>query len=117
MQIPSAKNPSFMRRLLANLPAWKASIGVMNVIYVSGGCAALFYFLHVNSSKTLGIFKSENIKMNTLLILVMSVFNYTASVTFSYAASALGPEAGGTVGYAIFNAGCSHGHSRRFNCW
>ena len=34
----------------------------------------------------------------------MSILNYTASVTFSFAASELGPEVGGTVGYAIFNA-------------
>ena len=34
----------------------------------------------------------------------MSILNYTASVTFSFAASELGPQAGGTVGYAIFNA-------------
>ncbi|MFL2876908.1 MAG: L-rhamnose/proton symporter RhaT [Pontiellaceae bacterium] len=91
--------------LACNLPAWKASIGVMNVIYVSGGCAALFYFLRtLTAQKRWGCFRSENIRINTLLILVMSAFNYTASVIFSYAASALGPEAGGTVGYAIFNA-------------
>ena len=62
-----------------------------------------FTFSHFNIAETMGFLKRKY-KINTLLILVMSAFNYTASVTFSYAASALGPEAGGTVGYAIFNA-------------
>jgi L-rhamnose-H+ transport protein len=99
------KGPFIDAALACNLPAWKASIGVMNVIYVFGGCAALFYFLYsLTVQKRWSLFSSQKIGVNVLLIMIMSAFNYTASVTFSYAASALGPEVGGTVGYAIFNA-------------
>ena len=88
-----------------DLPEWKASIGVMNVIYLFGGIAAAFYFINtLSKTSRWSLFLSPKLGINILLILLMSLLNYTASVTFSFAASELGPEAGGTVGYAIFNA-------------
>ena len=54
--------------------------------------------------KSINIYDIAGNELLEVIILMMSILNYTASVTFSFAASKLGPEAGGTVGYAIFNA-------------
>ena len=99
------KQPFIEAAVICDLPEWKASIGVMNVIYLCGGIAAVFYFINaLSKSGRWSLFSSPQLGVNLLLIVVMSILNYTASVTFSFAASELGPEAGGTVGYAIFNA-------------
>ena len=77
----------------------------MNVIYVSGGIAAIIYYaIALTSNKAWGLFKTKSLGKNIGFIIIMSILNFTASVTFSYAASELGPDAGKTVGYAIFNA-------------
>ena len=89
---------SFINAALAcNLPM--ESIDWCHECHICFGwlCRLILLFRTLTAQKRWGFFRSENIRINTLLILVMSAFNYTASVTFSYAASALGPEAGGTV--------------------
>ena len=99
------KEPFVNAAISCNLPEWKASVGVMNVIYFFGGIVAAFYFINtLTKTSRWPLFLSSKLGTNILLILMMSLLNYTASVTFSFAASELGPEAGGTVGYAIFNA-------------
>ena len=78
---------------------------VMNVIYVSGGIAAIVYYaIALTLNKSWNLFKTKSLGKNIGFIIIMSILNFTASVTFSYAASELGPDAGKTVGYAIFNA-------------
>ena len=99
------KEPFILAAQELGLAEWKASIGVMNVIYVSGGIAAIIYYaVALTSNKAWGLFKTKSLGKNVGFIIIMSILNFTASVTFSYAASELGPDAGKTVGYAIFNA-------------
>jgi len=87
------------------LEEWKAAVAVMNVIYVSGGVVAVLYFSYaLTKEDRWTAFSVRNLVRNLHWITAMSLLNFAASVAFSYAASELGPAAGKTVGYAIFNA-------------
>jgi len=83
--------------------AWKSSIIVMYVVYLSGGVAIAIYFAQqLTVKKRWGNFVTRRFGYNAVLASIMGILNFAASVAFAYAAFSLG-NTGGTVGYAIFN--------------
>ena len=90
----------------AGNPEWVTAVGVMFIIYVSGGIFVVPYFIvQLNSKKLWSKFKTPHFNKNTALTSLMAVLNFTASAVFAYAAFKLG-QSGNTVGYAIFNTVC-----------
>lgn len=84
-------------------PEWKSAIAIMFIIYLSGAIYVIPYFIYqLTKNKSWGSFKSAYMTRNVVLAFIMAFLNYSASVTFAYAAFTLG-NMGNTVGYAIYN--------------
>ncbi len=89
----------------AGNPAWMVSLGVMLVVFLSGGVVMGSYFVwQITAKKAWGSFKTPTFAMNTVLIFIMAFFHYAASVGYGYGASLF--ELGPVVVYAIFNTTC-----------
>ncbi|MBA7520414.1 L-rhamnose-proton symporter [subsurface metagenome] len=87
----------------AGNPEWATAVGVMIIIYLTGGLVTTTYIIwQVSKKKMWGTFKTPYLGKNTLMATLMAIFNFSASVTFAIAAFKLG-STGNTVGYAIFN--------------
>ena len=89
----------------AGNPAWMVSLGVMLVVFLSGGVVMGSYFAwQITKKKAWGSFKTPSFALNAVLIFVMAFFHYAASVGYGYGASLF--ELGPVVVYAIFNTTC-----------
>ena len=89
----------------AGNPAWMVSLGVMLVVFLSGGVVMGSYFAwQITAKKAWGSFKTPSFAMNAVLIFIMAFFHYAASVGYGYGASLF--ELGPVVVYAIFNTTC-----------
>nr|WP_010925660.1 L-rhamnose/proton symporter RhaT [Microscilla sp. PRE1]AAK62868.1 MS146, putative L-rhamnose transporter [Microscilla sp. PRE1] len=89
--------------LAAGNPEWVTAVGVMFIIYVSGGIFVVPYFIiNLSTKKLWPKFATSAFGTNLALTSVMAVLNFAASAFFAFAAFKLG-AAGNTVGYAIFN--------------
>lgn len=83
--------------------SWKSSVVVMYVVYMSGGLVIAIYFAQqLTAKRGWGRFVCRSFGRNAVLASLMGVLNFSASVSFAFAAFSLG-STGGTVGYAIFN--------------
>lgn len=83
--------------------SWLTSIASMFIVYISGGLFVIPYFvIQISRKKLWRSFKVVGVGKNISLTALMAILNFTASVLFAYAAFVLG-NAGGTIGYAIFN--------------
>lgn len=84
-------------------PAWMSALGVMIIVYISGAIYNIPYFSYqLSKNNTWSFFKTKAIGKNIWLVFIMGLLNFSASVSFAYAASILG-NAGNSVGYAIYN--------------
>ncbi|PWJ58029.1 L-rhamnose-proton symport protein RhaT [Dyadobacter jejuensis] len=91
---------------MAGNAEWVTALAVMCVIYVCGGIPITIYFLYqLSKNKQWTSFRTSHLGPNVLLISIMAVFNFAASILFAFAAFKLG-SSGNTVGYAIFNTVC-----------
>ncbi|MFD2257585.1 L-rhamnose/proton symporter RhaT [Luteolibacter algae] len=89
----------------AGNPPWMVSLAVMLVVFLSGGVIMAGYFgWQITSKKAWGSFKTPAFGLNFVLIFVMAVFHYAASVGYGYGAGLF--ELGPVVVYAIFNTTC-----------
>lgn len=89
----------------AGNPAWMVSLGVMLVVFLSGGVVMGSYFAwQITTKKAWGSFKTPSFVMNAVLIFIMAFFHYAASVGYGYGASLF--ELGPVIVYAIFNTTC-----------
>ncbi|MEX0322429.1 MAG: L-rhamnose/proton symporter RhaT [Puniceicoccaceae bacterium] len=89
----------------AGNPPWMVSLGVMLVVFLSGGVVMGSYFAwQITAKKAWGSFKTPSFAMNAVLIFIMAFFHYAASVGYGYGASLF--DLGPVVVYAIFNTTC-----------
>jgi hypothetical protein len=89
----------------AGNPAWMVSLGVMLVVFLSGGVVMGSYFAwQITTKNAWSSFKTPNFTRNAVLIFIMAFFHYAASVGYGYGASLF--ELGPVVVYAIFNTTC-----------
>lgn len=89
----------------AGNPQWMVSLGVMLVVFLSGGVVMGSYFAwQITSKKSWGSFKTPSFPLNAFLIFIMAFFHYAASVGYGYGASLF--DLGPVVVYAIFNTTC-----------
>ncbi len=83
--------------------SWLTSVTSMFVVYVSGGCFVIpFFIVQISRKKMWSSFKVTALGSNVSMTALMAALNFAASVMFAYSAFVLG-KAGGTVGYAIYN--------------
>lgn len=89
----------------AGNPAWMVSLGVMLVVFLSGGVIMAGYFgWQITAKGVWGSFKTPKFGRNFILIFIMAFFHYAASVAYGYGAGLF--DLGPVVVYAIFNTTC-----------
>ncbi len=87
----------------SNNDIWLTSVTSMFIVYVSGGCFVIpFFIVQISRKKMWNSFKVTGLGSNVSMTALMAALNFAASVMFAYSAFVLG-KAGGTVGYAIYN--------------